>query len=478
MHLLRKCGQMANEFKDIDARIAQIRQNVFKAAVAIKHKIEQSGFPFKPFSIKQKKVLTWWCKDSPVKDKDGIIADGAIRSGKTLCMSLSFVFWAMSCFKMQNFGMAGKTIGSFRRNVVFWLKLMLRSRGYHVADHRTDNMLEITSGEITNFFYVFGGKDERSQDLIQGITLAGMFFDEVALMPESFVNQATGRCSVTGSKFWFNCNPDSPEHWFNQNWILKSDEKRLIYLHFTMDDNLSLSEEIKARYKAMYQGVFYDRFIRGLWVLAAGLIFRYFAEDDSKFLFDDSDIFDDDGNLKVSFFKITMGIDFGGNGSQTTFNLSGFQNRYHDLKYLEEDELPVTEDIDAKAICDKFLEFYRMSLNKYGRVDWIWPDSASTTLINSLRSAAREAGLPYRNIKGCRKNEIKDRPITFDMLLNTERLKINRKLVKTRKAIANLRWDEKKPDQPEDKNIGNVNDRWDSSCYTWIDVVEWIDLKR
>lgn len=60
----------------------------------------------------------------------------------------------------------------------------------------------------------FGGKDESSQDLIQGITLAGAFFDEVALMPQSFVNQATARCSVTGSKFWFNCNPGSPQHWF------------------------------------------------------------------------------------------------------------------------------------------------------------------------------------------------------------------------------------------------------------------------
>ena len=157
----------------------------------------------------------------------------------------------------KNFGMCGKTIGSFRRNVLFWLKLMLRSRGYSVTDHRADNLLVVSRGDVENFYYIFGGKDERSQDLVQGITLAGVFFDEVALMPESFVNQATGRCSVDGSKMWFNCNPDGPYHWFKQNWINKCKEKNILYLHFTMDDNLSLSEKIKTRYRSMYTGVFY-----------------------------------------------------------------------------------------------------------------------------------------------------------------------------------------------------------------------------
>ena len=258
-------------------------------------------FQFQPFSRKQRKVLNWWCRTSPVKDYDGIIADGAIRSGKTVSMSLSFVMWAMSSFAGQNFAMCGKTIGSFRRNVLFWLKLMLKSRGYKVADHRADNLLVVTRRGVENYFYIFGGKDERSQDLIQGITLAGAFFDEVALMPESFVNQATGRCSVEGSKFWFNCNPDGPYHWFKQNWINKSvgylgkervreiqeeeaaegrepDLKKLLYVHFTMDDNLSLAEEIKARYRSMYTGVFFKRYILGLWAMAEGIIYDMFDE--------------------------------------------------------------------------------------------------------------------------------------------------------------------------------------------------------
>lgn len=235
-------------------------------------------FKFKPFSKKQRMVLNWWAEGSPVKDRDGIIADGAIRAGKTLCMSLSFVFWAMENFQYESFAMCGKTVGSFRRNVLFWLKLMLSSRGYQCEDKRSENLVIIRKGITENYFYIFGGKDERSQDLIQGITLAGVFLDEVALMPESFVNQATGRCSVDGSKFWFNCNPEFPSHWFKVNWIDKHDAKNLLYLHFTMDDNLSLSGKVKERYKRMYTGVWYERFILGLWVLAQGLIYSMFQE--------------------------------------------------------------------------------------------------------------------------------------------------------------------------------------------------------
>ena len=217
-------------------------------------------FKFQKFSHKQRQVFTWWVDSSPVKNAEGIIADGAIRSGKTVSMSLSYVMWAMERFDGENLIMAGKTISSFKRNVLQNLKLMLTSRGYKWIYHISGdlpNMLEVTRKGKTNYFFIFGGKDEGSQDLVQGITAAGAFFDEVALMPESFVNQATGRLSVEGSKMWFNCNPAGPVLWFNVNWIDKSREKKLLYLHFTMDDNLSLSEMTKARYRSMYAGVFY-----------------------------------------------------------------------------------------------------------------------------------------------------------------------------------------------------------------------------
>lgn len=269
---------------DIDTSIENIRKGITKRAAAMKAKVQKQGFQFKPFSDKQKKVLTWWCPASPVKDMDGIIADGAIRSGKTLSMSLSYVLWAMENFNNGDFGMAGKTIASFRRNVVNVLKLMLRSRGYTVKDHRgDDNYLIISKKDTVNTFYIFGGSNERSQELVQGFTGSGFFFDEVALMPQSFVNQATGRLSIDNSKMWFNCNPGDPMHFFKKEWIDKAGEKELIYLHFTMEDNLSLSEKIKARYRNMYTGVFFKRYILGEWCVAEGLVYSMFnSEVDGK----------------------------------------------------------------------------------------------------------------------------------------------------------------------------------------------------
>ena len=212
-------------------------------------------FKFQKFSKKQRQIFTWWLPNSPVREAGGIIADGAIRSGKTVSMSLSYTMWSMANYDGQNFIMAGKTISSFKRNVLQNLKLMLTSRGYHWIYHISGdfpNMLEVSRNGRTNYFYIFGGKDEGSQDLVQGITAAGAFFDEVALMPESFVNQATARCSVEGATWWFNCNPSGPMHWFKLEWIDKRIKKRLLYLHFTMDDNLSLSEKVKEKYRAMY----------------------------------------------------------------------------------------------------------------------------------------------------------------------------------------------------------------------------------
>lgn len=237
--------------------------------------MKKSYFRWGPLSDRQKKVMCWWHADSPYANYNGVIADGAIRSGKTVSMAFSFVVWAMASYDRMNFGMCGKTIASLRRNVLGTLKNQLRARGYTATERRGDNLLIVSKGNRANSFYIFGGKDESSQDLIQGITLAGILFDEAALMPESFVNQATARCSVEGSKFWFNCNPGSVSHWFYTGWVKKCRSRKLLYLHFTMEDNLTLSEETKARYRSMYTGLFYKRYILGLWVLAEGLVYNF-----------------------------------------------------------------------------------------------------------------------------------------------------------------------------------------------------------
>lgn len=236
---------------------------------------------FTKLSPKQITSMLWWAKKD-TKNFDAIVCDGSVRSGKTMSMSIGFVLWSCRKFSGQNFAFCGKTIDSLKRNVITplqkWLEGVVK-----LKVNLSRNYLDVSMCGHTNRYYMFGGKDESSYQLIQGITLAGVLLDEVALMPKSFVEQALARCSVTGSKLWFNCNPDSSECWFYKEWVDENSEKtsnkNRLHMHFTMDDNFSLSDEVKQRYERMYSGVFYDRYIKGLWVLAEGLIYPMFDKN-------------------------------------------------------------------------------------------------------------------------------------------------------------------------------------------------------
>ena len=225
-------------------------------------------------SPKQIKILEW-----PYTGKRALICDGAVRSGKTSMMSLSFVLWAMGNFNRRAFGLCGKTVASAERNVIQPLQAMtyFPQYGFSLEYTRSAHVLTVTRGSRSNIFYVFGGRDESSYTLIQGVTLAGVLLDEVALMPRSFVEQAVARCSVEGSRLWFNCNPEHPGHWFYREWILGAAGKNALVLHFRMEDNPSLSPAMLERYRRLYSGPFYQRYVLGEWAAASGAVYPFFS---------------------------------------------------------------------------------------------------------------------------------------------------------------------------------------------------------
>ena len=221
--------------------------------------------------------MLWWMPGSG--SYEAIVCDGAVRSGKTLAMGLGFFLWAASSFHGQRFALCGKTIGALRRNVLAELLPRLRELGAEFQERRSENKLTVRLAGHSNDFYLFGGRDESAAGMIQGMTLAGVLMDEVALMPRSFVEQACARCSVTGSKLWFNCNPAGPNHWFYREWILGAEGRNALHLHFTMEDNPSLSPEIRARYERLYTGIFYRRFVLGQWAQAEGRVYDFFEPE-------------------------------------------------------------------------------------------------------------------------------------------------------------------------------------------------------
>ena len=266
------------------------------------------------FSTKQLQILAF-----AKMDYDMLICDGAIRSGKTSIMTVAFIEWAMQNFNECNFAICGKTVGSAIKNIIKpYMALNYAREKYDINFNRAENLLTVKRQNRRNLFYVYGGKDESSYTLIQGITLAGVLLDEVALMVQSFVEQAMARCSIEGSRFWVNCNPETPSHWFYRKYIcessdeykemITSDALKILHLHFLMEDNPSLSERMISRYKAQYSGVFYQKYIEGKWVRAEGIVFAEFAEDPHKFELSKS-------KLPRRFKWVKCGYDIGGNGS-------------------------------------------------------------------------------------------------------------------------------------------------------------------
>lgn len=382
-------------------------------------------FKFQPFSRKQLQILTWWTSSSPVKDYDGIIADGAIRSGKTIAMSLSFVMWSNACFDGENFAICGKTIGSLKRNVLQPLKRMCAARKYTVIEHRGENMMEISFNGRTNSYYFFGGKDESSQDLIQGITLAGILFDEVALMPQSFVDQGIGRCSITGAKLWFNCNPENPFHFVKTELIDKHKQKKLLHLSFSMNDNLSLSEETKERYRNKFSGVFYKRFILGQWVAATGVIYDMF--DDQKNLFDKLPI-----DLEHRIHRRYIAIDYGTKNPCTFLEIiDDLQGDYWVTREYYYNSAAEWKQKDDAAYADDLAKFVNPDCMKGIIID---PSAAS------FKIAIRKKGL--RTIDA--DNDVEDGIRLVATLLAQGRLHICRSCINTRKEFSAYVWNDKR----------------------------------
>lgn len=408
-------------------------------------------FTFKPFSKKQLQVLFWW-QSPQYKDKFAIIADGSVRAGKTVIMSFSYVRWAMMNFDGVNFGMAGKTIGSLRRNVIRDLKRMLISEHYHVKDNQSENMLTVSKNGKTNYFFLFGGTNEASQDLVQGITLGGFFFDEVALMPESFVAQATSRLSVEGSKAWFNCNPDSPYHWFKLQWIDQLAKKNAIRIHFLMKDNPSLSEETLRRYDSMYSGVFYLRYILGQWAMADGLVYDNFDREKMVVNIPKEPVWE----------KQWISIDYGTQNA-TVFKLwSLFKGTwYNNAEYYYSGRETGRQKTDEQYIDDLEDFFFEHDLSRKNVKLIVDPSAAS------FKKALRNRGFGVVNAN----NNVLDGVRFMMTQMNLGKMKWTEASQHTLKEFGSYMWDKKAADRGEDAVVKEHDHCLDADRYFAMKVL-------
>lgn len=397
--------------------------------------VKAASFRFKPFSKKQKKVLTWWVPGSPYADYDGIIADGSVRSGKTIVFIVAFIQWSTACFTGQNFIIAGKSMGALKRNVISPMLMILRTLGIKFRYNRSEHFLEFGG----NTYYLFGGVNESSQDVVQGITAAGALLDEAALMPRSFVEQVFARCSVDGSKYWLNCNPESPHHYVKVEIIDKARKKRFLHLHFTMEDNLTLSRRVRERYERMYSGVWHKRYILGLWVAAEGAI--YDMLDPDKHVID----------VLPAMREYYVGTDYG-TASVTVFWLLGVgvDDRLYLVDFLRWDAKKKGQqrtDLEHGAALAEWL------IGRGIVPRWIFvPDDAQSFIEQLRRMRENYECLRHVDVADRSPGSVKDGIRSVASLLGAMKLLFSREVERKGglKEMIGYTWDPKKQEKGED----------------------------
>ena len=420
-------------------------------------------FKFKPFSKQQQRLMHWWRPGLTSAENDFVIADGSIRSGKTIACIIGFLTWSQEMFSGQSFILAGKTMGALKKNVARPMQQILEAWGWSYTYIRsgTDARIEIGS----NTYYLYGANTEASQDALQGLTAAGAYADEAALFPQSFIDQMIGRCSVDGWKVWMNCNPEGAHAYIKEEFIDKAKEKKVYRLHFMMDDNLTLSAQRKEAYKRSWSpgSVFYKRFILGLWVAADGLIYQQFADNVKQYLIDENWLKENE------IIYATIGVDFGGTKSAHSFTLTGFTRGYKQVVVL--DEYYYKKRINPKQLQDDFIDFVKRAKQKY-KVYEAYCDSAEQTLIAGLEMACVQAHVGIE-IKNAIKGSINDRIAFYNSLIAQNRWKVMKHCKHIISAFENACYDDKKKNMDVRLDDGLMNvDSLDSTEYSTESIQE------
>lgn len=412
-------------------------------------------FSFKPFSEKQRRLMNWWREGSPHADCNMVIADGAVRSGKTIAMICGFFLWSFATFKGETFILAGKTIGALKKNVIAPALAILNAWGrkYHYVSSGDEARIEVGG----NVYYLYDAHNERSRERLQGLTAAGALADEVALFPRSFVEQMIARCSVDGAKLWFNCNPESPAHFVKAELIDKAEQKNIYVLHFRMEDNLALSEKVRQFFRNAFTGVFYRRFILGEWALTDGLVYQDFADDPSSYTITEIP--------RIQY--ATIGVDFGGTGSAHSFTLTGFTPGYESVVILAEYYHSNKDGraLNPEQLQNAFVEFVREARKKFNVYE-AFCDSAEQTLIRGLQGAVSRAGVAI-DVRNARKGPIHDRIMFYNSLIAQGRFYIHSSCKNTIKAMCEAVYNSKNKTEDERLDDGSTNiDSLDSMEYS------------
>jgi PBSX family phage terminase large subunit len=388
------------------------------------------------------------------------LLSGSVRSGKTYISLLKWAIFVGSMPKDAEFIMIGKTITSLNRNCLGLLQTLVGSNNFQYSLSQKCGFL------FGRKIWLEGANDVKAESKIRGMTLAGAYVDELTQILKDFYTMLLSRLSVKGAKLYATTNPDAPSHWVKID-IINNDKIDKKIWDFTLNDNEILKKENPEYFENLikeYQsmgGVYYQRFILGLWVLAEGLIYRQFANNPDFFI--KNEAIDEYGNT-INFMIVSIGIDYGATKGETTFKATGITNYFKEVWTI--DEMNINELYSPEQIYEKFKEFYYRVVNKYGKVTHGFADygALGQVLTYGLNRYCQKEGIPFQ-LEDCIKGEINDRIFLDQKLFAQTRRYILKKCVCLIEAYKQATWDEKHKDTRLDDGTTPIDDL-DASEYS------------
>lgn len=367
------------------------------------------------------------------------LLEGSVSSGKTWISLVLWAFWVASMPRDKLYLMCAKSLTTLKRNCLIPLEELVGRKNFTFSTSAKEGYL------FGRLILLEGANDARSESKIRGLSLQGAYCDELTQFPEDFFAMLLSRLRLPAAKLIATTNPDNPHHWLKTNYIDRADELDFLDEKFLITDNTTLDPDYVENVKKEYTGVFYDRFILGLWKAAEGAIYREFADNTEKYLLDRAP---DD----IAF--ATLGMDFGGNGSAHAIVCTGFSRNLRKVVVL--DEYYRKEVISPAQLEDDTCDFIRRCKSRYKIAD-MYCDSAEQVLIRGLQAAAVREHVPI-NIQNARKSEILGRIRFFNAIISQERFFVLRKCKHVTEALQSAVWDAKKlEDSRLDDGSSNID---------------------
>ncbi|MDE7294897.1 MAG: PBSX family phage terminase large subunit [Oscillospiraceae bacterium] len=406
--------------------------------------------------LTEKQRQVW--RESIFEPRRWNISVGAVRSGKTYLDYFRIPYRVCHADKWGIIVLAGFTEGTLERNILAPMREMFGEKV--VGRLGKGGKVRICGREC----YAVGAYRSGMAERLRGASVSYCYGDEVTSWSEDFFIMLMSRLDRPGAVFDGSCNPASPFHWFKR--FIDREEKEggsIRVSRFTIDDNTALTEEFRENLKREYAGsVFYDRYILGLWKSAEGAVYGEFANAPERFVIGS-------GKIKASdIIMADIGVDFGGNGSATAFNLTGYTAGYE--KIITLDEFYRKGVMSPKELEREFVSFARRAVKKYPRVCDVYCDSAEQVLIRGLENAVRKAGLPVM-LHNARKGDINQRIRFYNAIMGRGKYFICSHCENTIRAFGEAVWE---------KNTSGIDRRLDNGSVNIdsLDAQEYSTEKR